>query len=155
MPEDDVLHLALRVRSEAQISYKVLDVVAEHNKVIIKQGSVAVAKYGASLHSRNIERLKKVIKNGKAPCLILISKIEGSFTGVKAQIHDVITNESNGNAPAPTPSYYKDVDQVVAFWVVVSSTFVPVSLKEFKLVSNKRLLLDVLQECRTSMMLVE
>ena len=116
--------------------------------------TIAFAKFGARLANQNVERLLRHIEVGTDTRLYLVFKSRSKFEGHSASIKAIRVQTGPGDWESLVPRYYKELYLVPSMWLLLGQEFQPTELAGIRLLSNARLLTDVVAECRTSMMLV-
>jgi hypothetical protein len=156
-------HIILRIKASIKIQGQMLDVVTEHNKVFNESGSVWVGKFGASWHKPKCDDYNNAISHGQKIYLYLVTKNESGFIGYRAKICEVILSDCKRTLIYP--EYYHLLgrqpillDTALAakpsMWFHLSEPLRLHALEKLKLFTNKRPLIDVLKECRSTLMLV-
>jgi hypothetical protein len=153
------VHLVLRIPVTTRIAGKVVDTVSAHNETFKAFNVALFAKFGASIVAKSLDNLNRQIGNGVETRLILVSQVRRkalrSFTAHQARLASIYPKHLPSEYESFAPSYYKDVEQVPSTWFRLSCPFKPCDLQGLRLASNKRSLLEVIRECRTTAMLVE
>ena len=148
-------HLVLRVPLRTHIDGRTFDTVEAHNKVVDKIGRVALAKFGNPGTLARVETLKAQIEQGVETFLVLVVKQNNRFFGYQAGLTSVHYGAPDRKIIRIAPPYYSDLGLSADLWFTVASPFVACALRDFRLSTNHRPLLDVIRECRTASMLVE
>jgi hypothetical protein len=156
-------HIVLRIKPAIKIRWEELDVVSEHNRVFDETGSVAVGKYGASWPQFKCDDINTDIEDGAMICLFIVWHTKGGYKGYRARIREVFLSGSKKNPPFP--AYYNSLGQQrrladalltskPSMWFHLSERLKPYTLMNLRLLTNDRPLLDVLSDCRSTIMLV-
>ena len=156
-------YIVLRKKPTVRTGLNELDVITEHNSVFDKAGSVAVGKFGVSWHQSKCDEFSACIKNGSTIYLLLVSRTAKGFNGFRARIRDI--QLANNKILPQFPPYYNLLNRQPSLretalatkpsmWFRIAERLKPYPLLNLSLLTNKRPLLDVLNECRTTMMLV-
>lgn len=148
--QKEACHIVLRFQRYVHYEGRKLDVIQEHNDIFDRDGQVTLAKFGRNPAASKVERLRLQIERGQRTNLFLVCRDKKEFQGFSCTIATLSTTE----ATAECPEYYNDVELDPGLWITLDSAIKPASLKGLRLVLNQKPLLDVLAECRTSMMLV-
>jgi hypothetical protein len=148
-------HLVLRIPASARVAGKVINAVSCHNEKFTQCNAVLFAKFGASVVSETLDILNNQIRRGRKTQLVVISKVRKSFIAHHARLGAVHLRQPPPEYERFVPDYYQDLQQVPSLWFRLDSPFEACDLKDLRLASNKRSLLDVIRECRTPAMLVE
>jgi hypothetical protein len=146
------MDLVIRIPERVQIGGRAYNVVDEHNAVYERHGAVGFGKFGAPLSNRIIREIEA--KTTERPRLFVVVKRQGKFFGWQAAIKSVQEKWSSGEQGAPVPDYYLQLSNRPSSAIFLKSRFRPTDLKDLYLTSNDRPLLEVMSECRTSVMLV-
>lgn len=153
-------HVVLRIRPTIRIKWETLDVVSEHNKVLKREGVVALGKFGAAMPRNKLDALAAEIRQGPRTWFYLVTKHGDTFQAVRAIIKDVFPAGGEKERSVKCPAYYREMGLHTelgfkpSMWFLLSSQLTPCTLDHLYLVSNQRPLLKVLHECRTTMMVV-
>ena len=149
-------HLVLRIPLTTTIGRKSFNTVDAHNIVWSTKGELAVAKFGAAIGPQTLDRITQQLANDTDTYLILVAKnVVSRFLGHRARILSVHLANKSSQFERLAPPYYAELGLAPALWILVNEEFAPTDLREFRLTSSGRPLIDVLQECRTATMLVE
>jgi hypothetical protein len=144
----------LRIKSTVRIRWDDVDVVDEHCKVFAREGVVAVGKFGAPMPVLQCLQLGEQLAGGVETWLHLVFKKGGSFNGLRGRVKELFLANDKRATFLKYPNYYAQLPVKPSLWFVLSSQLEPYSLESLRLQSNARPLLDVLRECRTTLMLV-
>jgi hypothetical protein len=148
-------HFLLRVPLVTRIERRAFNTVEAHNLVVAQKGQVAVAKFGSPGTLARSEKLKAQLKQGIATFLILVTKSANCFLGYRSQLTSIHYGKPDSKLLEFAPPYYADLPETPELWFMVASPFVRTGLEGFRLSTNRRAVMDVISECRTSCMLVE
>jgi hypothetical protein len=159
--EGKPIHFLLRVprltRIEGYAAFTI-DTIDAHSKTIQELGQATIAKFGKPPPAPTVERLKKQIKEGKRTYLILVVKsarTRRSHLGYQTEIASIHLGAPTTEIKKSAPTYYRELSYVAGLWFTVYGPLAPSDLSRFRLVTNKKPVLDVLSKCRTPSMLVE
>jgi len=148
------VHLVLRIAPKVRVRSRVVDVVAEHNRTVARQGYVALGKFGARLGPNVHHILGQHVSRHDQPRIYLVHKSAADFVAVSAII-DALTPK-----PLPLeyrdgiPDYYAHMDPPPSDWFILREPLLPTPLSNLELVSSGRNACLVMAECRTASMLV-
>jgi hypothetical protein len=151
------VHLLLRIPFLARIEGLTFDIVEAHNDVIRSMGKTSFAKFGHNIRP-TVEKIRGHISKGHNPLLVLTIKRGTNYLGYSSPITSIYDGKPRAELIAYAPSYYCKIDPTfasISHWITVERPFEKFDLAGLRLASNKRPLLEVLKECRTSTMLVE
>jgi hypothetical protein len=159
--ESKPMHFLLRVPRLTRIEgYAALAIntIDAHSKTIQKLGRAAIAKFGRPPPASTVELLKKQIKEGKRTYLILVVRSAGTrktHLGYQTEIASIRLGAPTDEIKNSAPTYYRKLGYAAGLWFTVYGPLAPSDLNRFRLVTNKKPVLDVLTKCRTPSMLVE
>ena len=148
-------HILLRVSFKIKIAKLTLGTISAHNDVIAKKGRVAVAKFGAAIGEKTIRTIQTQIQNGSETCLVLALRRENNYIGYSSRIVSVHLGKATRDVLNISPDYYAKLGETGTVWFIVNHPFERCDLSRLYLHSNKRQVVDVLNESRTSTILVE
>jgi hypothetical protein len=151
--DDTTLHLLLRLSRFASVDGRRIDIVDAHNEVIETHQKVALAKHGRSVSKVRIRKLCEQIEKGTPTFLVLAFRKSNAFSAFAAPLSRVITGRVQD--VAEKPSYYKSlVDFEPSCWFILSDRFCEISLEELCMAKDGKNVVEVMGECRTSLMFV-
>ncbi len=149
------VHLLLRVPLMTRVEGRAFNTIEAHNQVVEKIGRVSLAKFGSPGTLARSEELKAQIYEGIETLLILAAKRDDRFLGYQSRLTAVHYGKPDKTILGISPPYYAKLGSPADLWFTVISPFVTAALKDFRLATNRRPVLEVMSECRTSSMLVE
>jgi hypothetical protein len=140
---------------ESNISYDKLniDFFSEHKSILDSKSEVVIGKAGKSFPLSKINALRQRMKEqgNSIPLVLYNKKAQKTFVANVTRIEDSLPGDSS-----KYPKYYSRLDNIrLAFY---ASSLVPVGpdyLGTVKLASNKRNIIEVIADCRTSCMIVD
>jgi hypothetical protein len=158
--ESKPMHFLLRVPRLTRIEgYAALTIntIDAHSKTIQELGRAAIAKFGKPPAASTVELLKKQIKEEKRTYLILVVKsvTRKTYLGYQTEIVSICLGAPTDEIKNSAPTYYRELGYAARLWFTVHTPLAPSDLSRFRLVTNKKPVLDVLSKCRTPSMLVE
>jgi hypothetical protein len=153
--DDRTAHFALRIPRITRVEGQNIDTIEAHNEVAKKFGQVALAKFGKAGANTRFEMLLHQIESGSETLLILITKQGDHFLGYQSPLSSIYRGNPTAIIRRAMPAYYSKLDQIGTLWFSVDSPFTRVDLTKFRLLTNRRPLLEVISTCRTPSMLVE
>jgi hypothetical protein len=159
-------HIVLRIKPKVRIKQDELDVIEEHNRVFDKTDSVGVGKFGASWDQARCDEFTTAIASGVIKYLFLVSKTATGYLGFRAKISEVFLAKNGHGRIFAFPDYYNQLhrqpglfDSVLAtkpsMWFILAERLNPHSLKNLRLCSNGRPILESLKDSRAATMLVQ
>ena len=77
------------------------------------------------------------------------------YAGFSSEISNIHSGKPTQEIEDATPEYYRRLGISSSLWFALCTPLEPFDLRNLQLLSNKRPLLNVMRECRTSSMLVE
>jgi hypothetical protein len=148
-------HIAMRIGSyqDRQLGK---DVIEAHNAVADRHGKVFFGKAGRSLSADKLQSVQDALAQGSKCCLIVIRRSGDQYQCFTAPILSLPAALCRPNLRL-VPEYYHDLVNEIGLWVEVEK-FVAADnafIQSLVLVSNARSLLETLDSCRTSLMLVQ
>ena len=158
-------HIVLRIQPTISIRGHKVDVIAEHNRVFEQQGRVAVGKFGASWTPSKCDAFTSAIAHGKTLYLFLVSKKAPGYQAFRAPIRAVFLAGQEKRNGLHHPPYYDLIAQQPhlqdeflephpSMWFELGGPLKPHTIDNLRLLTSGRALLEVLDDCRTCMMLV-
>jgi hypothetical protein len=159
--ESKPMHFLLRVPRLTRIEGSAaltINTIDAHSKRIQELGRATIAKFGKPPPASTVERLKKQIKEGKRTYLILVVKSAGTrktHLGYQTEIASIRLGAPTDEIKNSAPTYYRELGYGAGLWFTVDAPLAPSDLSRFRLVTNKKPVLDVITKCRTPSMLVE
>ncbi len=151
----EACHIMLRAQRRLTVEKKRIDIVEEHNRIIEKEGKVALGKFGARPTPSRIAPLMEQIENKVSTRLYLVFNERGNFVGFSAPVQSISMADFAWRAPATYPNYYDELGFLASLWIVLDEPLAATSLEELRSVNNDKPLLEVLSESRASMIIVK
>ena len=148
-------HLVMRIARYAETVVGKTDVIEAHNEVARREGRVSLAKFGRSVSQARLAGIRNQIENGVPAYVILVFRVAVWFTGFSARLRTIV---DDGTSPPKTsiPTYYDDLEVGDAScWFELDGPLTQTELDGLRLTTNDRPLLEVLKECRTSLLFVQ
>jgi hypothetical protein len=127
--------------------------VGEHNATYVENGAVSFGKFGAPLSDYIVTSIQAAVATAGARLYVVV-KQGGAFTAASAIIVSIQRDCRRGPIKDFFPRYYRELYDKPSSCIMLGSKLEPAPIGHLHLVSNGRLLLDVLQQTRTSAMLV-
>jgi hypothetical protein len=148
-------HIAMRIGSyqDRQLGK---DVIEAHNAVADFSGKVFFGKAGRSLSADKLQLVRDALAQGSKCCLIVIRRSGDQYQCFMAPIHS-LPDASFRPDLRLVPEYYHDLAHEIGLWMEIGK-FVAADnalIRSLVLASNSRSLLETLDSCRTSLMLVK
>lgn len=148
-----LVYVAFRVGA-FYASPKGKNIIEEHDKITTIHGSAFLGKAGRILTEEKMDLIERMISDNGCSKLYLIQKQEASFVISQADIYSITTDTPDLEK---IPEYYRNrASSDMNFWFEIGQ-FVSTTYAEaasLRLLSSNRPLMDVLRECRTTLMLV-
>lgn len=148
-------HFAIRIPSVTRVDKTNVDTIRVHNAKVAAEGEALFAKFGAPVLRATLDALNEQIGKGLETRLIVVSKIDNAFVGYQSRLVAIYPKEHKIDLRTLVPSYYSRLDQSPSVWFRIDRQFQICDLTKVALVTNKRRLIDVVAECRTTAMLVK
>ena len=149
-----ICHLALRIPARVRIQGRSVDILEAHNAAVRLHGKTIFAKYGPLVSEKKLHRLRCQITEG-IPTYLIVAIREGSqFLAYNSPVHAIYTSKLDSTQRAIAPTYYSLLDAFGNCRFELHRVFSPTVLGDLVLASNDKPLLEILDSCRTSAMLV-
>jgi hypothetical protein len=148
-------HLLLRVPRLVRTESGVVNIIDAHNELAGEHGPIWFAKFGAPPSAGVVDVLQSQIAEGLNASLILGKKEGGVFVGFSAKLQAIILSAPTAEMRNRSPAFYEEMHMTPSSWFCVEGPFQATDLGNYRLKSNKRPLVEVMRQTRTSLMLVE
>jgi|688.fasta_scaffold433810_2 hypothetical protein len=134
---------------------KNVDLIAEHDAISQKRGSVLFGRVGRSFAKEKISLLRDAIQECQKPMLYLIRKSESDYDFYQTEIIDIW---GQGHRPdiAHCPAYYRELYETISLWIEIRcfERIEKDGLMSLRLASTGRPILELLGS-QASLMLAE
>jgi hypothetical protein len=148
-------HIALRFDRYAFCGGQCYNVIQEHNNIIKHDGQVALAKFGRRPSMSLVNILKEQIAARRQTRLYAVCRSDNGYECFSSKIENLVVGpDLDHQVSARAPQYYSHLKFERGLWIILSTPLIKARIGELYLHSNNRQLQDVLDECRTAMMLV-
>jgi hypothetical protein len=148
------MDLVIRIPERIRTPRGVFRIVDEHNATFNEKGLVGFGKFGAPLSANMVEQIKAAISE-KGSQLYVVTKRSGEFHAATASIKSVLRDCKKDQPGDIFPPYYNELFDAPSSCVILESQLRSADIGSLQLVSNRRPLQSVINECRTSVMLVK
>jgi hypothetical protein len=149
------IHVAVRIPIKSRVGTMMVDVIQAHNEAAEKWGLTTFAKFGRLPSSASLKQLSSQLEEGRECYLVLVAKVDQTFVGFEAPLVSVHVGRPTSTLTTVAPRYYSQLVEEGQLWLSISRGFKDSDLSKWRLRSSKRPLLEVVRECRTSLIFVE
>ena len=148
--------MVLRIPRLHVVDGRSIDVVAEHNRVVRAQGSVAIAKHGRPPAKDRAALLRSQILEKVATYLYIVCRREdGGFDVFRSRLSGILSPADHAAWDrAPKPAYYSRLVLRPTVLFLASEELSPDRLDHLTIDSSQNLLSDTIRRCSTSLFTV-